>query len=208
MIALFFEVLPHPGHEDSYFNIAASLKPELEKHAGLIFLDRYRSLHRPGWILSHQYWRDEASMVRWRTNARHHLAQKAGRHEHFADYRLRVARVIVDAAPGQPSRRSTEDAAYNDPALTPPRYVVAAAGKGSACELAGGERYKSVNRADAFVSLVQVPDRDAGAQLVSTAVSDKGATHARLCLISRDYGMHARIEAPQVFPAMATATPS
>ena len=205
MIALFFEVLPHPGHEESYFDIAAGLKPELEKHAGLIFLDRYRSLDRPGWILSHQYWRDEASMVRWRTNARHHLAQKAGRHEHFADYRLRVARVIVDATPGQPSVRTTEDAAYNDPALTPPRYVVAVASEGAAYQIDGDERYASVYRPDAHVTLAAVPNHEAGAHAVSQAVAAGFA--ARLCLISRDYGMHARIEAPQVFPAVeATAS--
>lgn len=201
MIALFFEVLPHPGHEDSYFSIAAGLKPELEKHAGLIFLDRYRSLDRPGWILSHQYWRDEASMVRWRTNARHHLAQTAGRHEHFADYRLRVARVIVDAAPGQPSIRTTEDAAYNDPSLTPPRYVVAVASDRAAYQIDGGERYASAYRPDAHVTLAASANHEAGVHAVSQAVAAGFA--ARLCLISRDYGMHARTEAPQVFPAVA-----
>lgn len=207
MIALFFEVLPHPGHDDAYFKIAAGLKPELETHAGLIFLDRYRSLDRPGWILSHQYWRDEASMVRWRTNARHHLAQKAGRHEHFADYRLRVARVIVDATPGQPSRQTTEDAAYNDPVLTPPRYLVAVANDGTAYDIAGAERYHSVNRAEAFVTLAPVATRDEGSALIATATGEKRATAARLCLISRDYGMHARAEAPQVFAAVSATLP-
>lgn len=205
MIALFFEVLPHPGHDDVYFKIAAGLRPELDTHTGLIFLDRYRSLDRSGWILSHQYWRDEASMVRWRTNARHHLAQRAGRHEHFADYRLRVARVIVDAAPGQPSRRTTEEAAYNDPALTPPRYLVAIASEGMAYEIEGGERYHSVNRANSFVTLAPVETRDAGDALVAIVADEKGAT-ARLCLLSRDYGMHARAEAPQVFPPAASAS--
>jgi heme-degrading monooxygenase HmoA len=201
MIALFFEVLPRAGHQDTYFEIAASLRPELDKNPGLIFIDRYRSIDRPGWILSHQYWRDEASMVRWRTNARHYLAQTAGRHQHFADYRLRVARVIVDAAPGHAAIETTELAAYNDPALTAPRYVVAIVRTRPERPIDDGEDFSSVYRPGEHATLVVPRDRAEGEFMVRNAVTASGIAWARLCLVSRDYGMHERAEAPQVFAA-------
>lgn len=200
MLALFFDVLPKPGHEDAYFEIAAGLRPELDRNAGLVFIDRYRSLDRPGWILSHQYWRDEASMVAWRTHGRHHMAQLAGRTTHFADYRLRVARVVLDAGPGKPSTRQTEQAAYADPALTPPRYVVAVASRGAAYGGAGLERFASVYRPGECVAVGAVADRDAGEALVRGACAARHVTAARLCLVARDYGRDERTEAPQVMP--------
>ena len=66
MRALLFEVLPRPDHEGHYFDRAAELKQVLERHAGLLFLDRYRSQSRPGLILSHSLWQDEEALVAWR----------------------------------------------------------------------------------------------------------------------------------------------
>ena len=54
---------------------------------------------RPGWVLSHSTWRDEKSVVRWRTEAEHHVVQEKGRYEIFEDYRLRVGEVISDTDP-------------------------------------------------------------------------------------------------------------
>jgi hypothetical protein len=42
-IGLFFEVAPNPGHSNHYFSYVEKLKPELEKHDGLIWLNRYRA---------------------------------------------------------------------------------------------------------------------------------------------------------------------
>jgi hypothetical protein len=44
MIGLFFEVMPRPGHEQAYLDIAAGLRPELDKNPGLLFIDRFKSL--------------------------------------------------------------------------------------------------------------------------------------------------------------------
>jgi hypothetical protein len=54
---------------------------------------------RPGWILSHSTWRDEKSVVRWRTVAKHHETQQRGRDEVFQDYHLRVGEIVLDTAP-------------------------------------------------------------------------------------------------------------
>lgn len=93
----FFEVLPHAEQRDNYFDIAKALRPELEKTAGFIDNIRYKSLTREGWLLSHSSWRDEKSLVRWRTHGSHHDAQQEGRDAIFADYHLRVGQVTGDS---------------------------------------------------------------------------------------------------------------
>ena len=116
MIALFFEVTPKPGQDDRYLEIAAGLKPELERSGGVDFLDRFRSLTRPRTLLSHQLWRDEASLAHWRANGRHYGAQTAGRTAVFEDYRLRVGAVVAAKGAGASIAEFAPGIAYNDPA--------------------------------------------------------------------------------------------
>src|SRR6185369_2827059 len=75
------------------------LKPELEQVDGFVDNIRYRSLTRDGWILSLSNWRDEKSVVRWRTRMRHHEVQEKGRGEVFLDYHLRVGQLTADTKP-------------------------------------------------------------------------------------------------------------
>jgi heme-degrading monooxygenase HmoA len=96
MYAVIFEVEPAPGRAEEYLDIAARLRPELEKIDGFISIERFRSLTREGRILSLSFWRDEEAIRRWREQEEHHLAQLAGRDHVFADYRLRVAAVVRD----------------------------------------------------------------------------------------------------------------
>jgi heme-degrading monooxygenase HmoA len=94
--AVIFEVEPAEGRVEEYLDIAARLRPELEKIDGFISIERFQSLSREGKILSLSFWRDEAAVRRWREHVRHHEAQLAGRDHVFADYRLRVAQVVRD----------------------------------------------------------------------------------------------------------------
>ena len=96
MFAVIFEVEPAAGKQQAYLDIAASLRPELEKIDGFISVERFSSLTNPGKILSLSFWRDEAALVRWRQHEEHHRAQWQGRSGVFADYRLRVASVARD----------------------------------------------------------------------------------------------------------------
>jgi heme-degrading monooxygenase HmoA len=96
MIAVIFEVWPRDGHKDAYLDIAAALRPELETMDGFISIERFASLSEDGKILSLSFWRDEEAVKAWRNKAAHAAAQAAGRGEHFADYRLRVAHVLRD----------------------------------------------------------------------------------------------------------------
>lgn len=96
MIAVVFEVLPHPEHHQAYLNTAADLRPYLEKMDGFISIERFESLSQTGKLLSLSFWRDEAAVQQWRNLEVHRQAQTAGRDHIFADYRLRVAEVLRD----------------------------------------------------------------------------------------------------------------
>jgi heme-degrading monooxygenase HmoA len=96
MIAIIFEVIPAPGRRQEYLDIAAELRPELERQDGFISIERFASLTNEGKMVSLSYWRDEEAVRRWRQFEGHRLAQARGRNGVFADYRLRVASVLRD----------------------------------------------------------------------------------------------------------------
>lgn len=96
MIAIIFEVEPVAAHRDAYLDIAAKLKPELEKIDGFISVERFQSITNPGKMLSLSFFRDEEAVKQWRNLEVHRRAQEAGRGGLFAGYRLRVASVLRD----------------------------------------------------------------------------------------------------------------
>ena len=96
MLAVIFEVVPAPGRKQEYLELAAELRPELEKIDGFISVDRFASLTDGSKLLSLSFWRDEEAVQRWRNLACHREAQARGRSGVFADYRLRIASVVRD----------------------------------------------------------------------------------------------------------------
>ena len=96
MIAVIFEVFPHPDRKQEYLDIAASLRSELDKVDGFISVERFQSLTNPDKILSLSFFRDEQAVQDWRNLTKHRSAQTAGRGGVFTDYRLRVASVMRD----------------------------------------------------------------------------------------------------------------
>ena len=87
---LFFEVQPKPGQRQAYFDHVDKLKPVLNQHEGLLWIQRYQSIDVPDLILSHQYWASEAALVVWRRNQEHRYSQTQGIKKIFANYRIRV----------------------------------------------------------------------------------------------------------------------
>ena len=108
MFSVIFEVHPKQEKFDLYLELAKGLRPILEGIDGFIDNERFESTRRPGWILSHSTWRDEKSVVRWRTVGKHHDIQQRGRDEVFQDYHLRVGEIVADTAPpaGDGDRRA------------------------------------------------------------------------------------------------------
>ena len=94
MYAVIFEVQPKPGRKQDYLDIAAALKPELEKIDGFISVERFQSLSNDAKILSLSFWRDAEAVQRWREHDRHQRAQAKGRTDVFADYRISVVEMI------------------------------------------------------------------------------------------------------------------
>ena len=96
MIAVIFEVYPAEGRQEAYLDMAAKMRPLVEEIDGFISVERFESLTTPGKLLSISFFESEEALDQWRQLTAHRSAQKAGREDMFADYRLRVASVIRD----------------------------------------------------------------------------------------------------------------
>src|ERR1700754_2436148 len=99
MFSVIFEVFPQKDQFDRYLGLAKELKPLLQEVEGFVDNERFESKLCPGWILSHSTWRDEKSVVCWRTTGEHHLIQEKGRGGVLDVYHLRVGDVTTDTDP-------------------------------------------------------------------------------------------------------------
>jgi heme-degrading monooxygenase HmoA len=207
MLALLFEVIPKPDAYQRYLDIAAGLRPALEKMEGFLFIDRFRSLADGGTILSHSLWRDEAALAAWRTFEPHHHAQARGREEIFLDYRIRIAQVVREELPGKPAWHPVRLTSYRDPAAHVPRVVVIAASTHVPCGTVSSampRTFESLNRPGEFLALYEVTDRDAALKLAGDLrehmPGEAALGSVRICEVERDYTMFDRHEAPQYYP--------
>ena len=64
MIAVIFEVEPHPARRQDYLDMAAALKARLEAIDGFVSIERFESLTVSGKVLSLSFWRDEQAVAR------------------------------------------------------------------------------------------------------------------------------------------------
>lgn len=224
MFSVLFEVHPRPDQWDAYLNYAKILRPELEAVEGFVDNIRYRSLTREGWILSLSNWRDEKSVVRWRTKMRHHEVQERGRSEVLSGYHLRVGQVTNDTrVPG----------GYT---LQEQRLDETEVGEGTTVTLIDAKRpaqWKETNNpADCAEWLGLAPfsgflswdvfdavltpgdlilmltwrDQAAAEEFESPTNLPEGGRLRRIRVV-RDYGMYDRREAPQYYPD-ATGEPT
>jgi heme-degrading monooxygenase HmoA len=115
MIAVIFEVWPHPDRKQHYLDLAAQLRPLLETSDGFVSIERFESLSEPGKILSLSLWRDEAAVAAWRNTAAHRAAQANGRAAIFADYRLRIAAVVRDYGMRERDEAPRDSRAFHEP---------------------------------------------------------------------------------------------
>jgi len=113
MIAVIFEVWPADGRAQDYLDIAASLRPDLERIDGFLSIERFQSLADETKILSLSFWRDERAVQAWRNLERHRAAQKAGRGGIFRDYRLRVAGIVRDYGMRERAEAPADSRAWN-----------------------------------------------------------------------------------------------
>lgn len=195
-VGLFFEVVPNSGHLHHYFSYVEKLKPELEKHKGLIWLNRYEAQLDDYSLLSHQLWDSKKSLENWRQNKQHRLAQKAGIKKHFKDYRIRIGQRLACWQANLVTKTNFELTSKSDALLVSiqSRTVISNTAFNKHAVLDGA--YNGLSASDQFITLVtpnDLPSVKALTSLISTDSIDK----IELFLISRDYSMTNRIQAPR-----------
>ncbi|MBV8752957.1 MAG: antibiotic biosynthesis monooxygenase [Hyphomicrobiales bacterium] len=220
MFSVIFEVHPRPGKWDRYLDNAKMLRPELERVDGFVDNIRYKSLTREGWILSLSGWRDEKSVVRWRTAMRHHVVQEKGRSEILLDYHLRVGQVTHDTR--VPAGQTIEEQRLDETEIGEGTTVtfVDAKRPASLPETANGAEtagYLGLEKNAAGLASFDVYDAvlTPGDLILMTAWKTKAGAEAfakslklpeggrlRHVRVVRDYGMFDRREAPQYYPAV------
>jgi heme-degrading monooxygenase HmoA len=217
MFSVIFEVHPKTEQWDSYLGNAKMLRPELEQVDGFVDNIRYRSLTREGWILSLSGWRDEKSVVRWRTRMRHHEVQEKGRSEIFLDYHLRVGQLTQDTrlpegyALQEQRLDETEVGAGTTVTLIdakrPPEWVKAISPEdvakwlglaSNASGLVAWDVFDAVLMPGEIILLMSWRDRST-AEAFESKVSLPDGARLRRVRVVRDYGMFDRREAPQYY---------
>jgi heme-degrading monooxygenase HmoA len=220
MFSVIFEVHPKKEEFDRYLGLAKQLKPILEGMDGFIDNERFGSTGRPGWILSHSTWRDEKSVVRWRTVAKHHETQEEGRNHVFQDYHLRVGEIVRDSAP--PSGMSVVEQRLDETDIGAGKYMTltevrpvdqtkiltaddlrqtlpAVRGQNSLVEF---DIFSSIYNKGKLALLVAWSDRRAAEAFKPELDSSLGTVRQRVVRIVRDYGMYDRRESPQYYPTI------
>ena len=218
MFSVLFEVHPRSDQWDAYLGYAKMLRPELEQIDGFVDNIRYRSLTREGWILSLSSWRDEKSLVRWRTRMRHHQVQEKGRSEILSDYHLRVGQLTRDTRLPEgyalDEQRLDETEVGEGTTVTlidgqrPPDWVEGAGADAVANWLGLAPDAPGLVAWDAFDAVLTPGDvivlmswRDQrAAEAFEGTVSLQDGTRLRRVRVVRDYGMFDRREAPQYYP--------
>jgi len=225
MFAVIFEVQPRRDRWDDYLRIAKELKPKLEAIDGFIDNERFESKRTKGRLLSLSTWRDEKSVVRWRSHGEHHGAQEKGRFEIFEDYHLRVGEITADSQPpkglpiAQTRSDETEIGAAKIVTITEltPRAPLDAPPEarlfgldGAATGLVAHEMFESIYNAGKLLLLASWRDADAAQTYAEqvrhpTGLPDAEGVRHRHVRIIRDYGMFERREAPQFYPDVQTS---
>ena len=195
LIGLFFEVVPNPGHLHHYFSYVEKLKPELEKHKGLIWLNRYRAQCDDYSLLSYQLWDSEKSLENWRQNKMHRLAQKAGIKKHFKNYRIRIGQRLAywpaDTVPDAHFELASEASELLLSIQSRVFIPASAFNKHASLDCV----YCDLSSSDQFITLV-TPNNLSSAMALTSSMSPDFFDKIELFLISRNYSMIERDQAP------------
>jgi heme-degrading monooxygenase HmoA len=218
MFSVIFEVLPKEGRRGEYLGLAKELRPILEKMDGFLDVERYESRKRPGWVLSQSTWRDEKSMVRWRTQRDHYFVQSKGRFEIFADYHLRIGEIFADSDP--PKNVPVVEQRLDETEVgvakivtfteaTPRKDTAFAAGAerfaahlgldAASAAIADHDVFESIYNPGKLALLTSWKNREAGNAWSPGGFENIEQLRHRKIRIVRDYGRFDRREAPQYY---------
>ena len=192
MHAVIFEVLPEPARTQEYLDLAAALRPELERIDGFISVERFASERTEGKLLSFSLWRDEAALVRWRRHAEHRVVQARARAGIFRDYRLRVVELLDDGAGADDDPRASVAVLDIEPTATSGPAASAEEGDGPLAR----EAFGSIYTPGRHLVLTSWADRR-GARAWLARAAGAGGRRTYLMAVERDYGMFDRAAAPE-----------
>jgi hypothetical protein len=169
--------------------------------------------------LSHSTWRDEKSVVRWRTTAKHHETQQRGRDDVFADYHLRVGEIVADTAP--PAGLSVVEQRLDETEIGAAKFLTLTEvlpgatteverltadalpnllGFGpSGADTVDYDVFTSIYNKGKLALLISWRDRAAAAGFAPRPLGGASIRH-RVVRLVRDYGMFDRRESPQYYP--------
>jgi heme-degrading monooxygenase HmoA len=190
--AAFFDVLPKSGFGETYFRMAADLKPIVEKNPGFISVERFQNFSEPDWYLSFSQWTDERVLAAWRCQKDHHQAQVCGRDLILEDYRLRVGALTIES-----------NIAYADGKS----LIFSAIGSFDNIQSVSENHRTMFAKRTRFFKGVINPDRgfmladfESGIPLDEMrAIFTNGRIEVSVFEVKRDYGMFNRAQAPEVF---------
>lgn len=195
LMGLFFEVVPNPGHSNHYFDYVEKLKPELEKHKGLIWLNRYRALFDGHCLLSHQLWDSEKSLKTWRQNKLHRLAQRAGIEKHFKNYRIRIGERLACRQADLVTNINFKKPSKSDALLLSIQSEIFIPNTVFSKHASLDSVYCGLSTADQFITLL-TPNNLSSALALTSSMSPDLFNKIELFLISRNYSMADRSQAP------------
>jgi heme-degrading monooxygenase HmoA len=219
MFSVMFEVNPHADRFDEYLKLAKYLKPMLEKMDGFVDNERFESQRRKGWLLSHSTWRDEKSLIRWRSSAEHHEVQAKGRSEIMRDYHLRIGDVVSDSQPT--AKAPVRELRFDESEIAKAKFatfteIVPQSGAtvgaqtdmlpahlGLAPSAAGyveHEVYSSIYNPGKLALLVAWENAGAAKSWNPRSFEGVKELRHRLIRVVRDYGMFDRRESHQYYP--------
>ena len=89
--AVIFTAQRSDADESGYSAMATRMSELALQHPGCIGMESTRGADGLGITIS--YWRDEASILNWKADLKHLVAQKLGKDRWYTHYTLRVARV-------------------------------------------------------------------------------------------------------------------
>jgi heme-degrading monooxygenase HmoA len=211
MFSVIFEVHPYADRFEQYLELAQHLKPRLAAIEGFIDNERFASLTRPGWVLSLSSWRDEKSLVRWRSDREHHRVQVQGRARVFDDYKLQIGEVVrdsnvgIDDLPHQHRFDETEVGVAKAVGLTEMRCVAPSAqariqavlGASNSDGAVDIELYESIYSPGKFCALSSWRSALVTKHWDLGESADVELLRRRYVRVVRTYGMTDRREAPQ-----------
>ncbi len=221
MFAVVFEVHPAAGKKDEYLGLAKHLKPMLEGVDGFIDNERFESKRRNGWVLSLSTWRDEKSVVRWRSQGEHHAIQGRGRSGVFSDYHLRVCEITDDTHP--PAGIAVVEQRFDETEVGDAKALaITEVAPAPGAALNAGENllashlgldpqahglidydvFESIYNAGKMLLLTSWKTADIAGSWQPQSFTGLGELRHRQMRTIREYGMFDRREAPQYYPSI------